>query len=298
MAPESADLAKVELEFRCASGSPDAIDWEAETRRDVNEVFQMARTFHIGLSHPACAEAAWRAVIDFDTTAAPDFRFSATIALQSQLAAQRRTGDLERVLDSAEVPAVRWLYIVDALAGLEVSSRAESVATELRERLWPARSTMLWPLAVWDAHVGHAVEAAQIRDTLERRAAAAGATSVDTLLWHSVAAHVTLAEGDTAVAIRAFRAQRPTASRPALTWQPWLSLGYDWLVLARLLERRGDYLDALRVATIADAPGSAANVTFLPASLELRERVARTVGDVRLAERLAARLAALGGERR
>ncbi len=296
--PEAAELAKVELEFRCASRSPDAIDWEAETRRDVNTVFQMARTFHIGLSHAACAEAGWRAVIDFDTTDAPDFRFSATVALQSLLAAQRRTGDLARLLDSADVPAVRWMYLVDALAGLEVSSRAESVAATLRARLWPQRSTMLWPLAVWDAHTGHAVEAAQIRDTLEWRAGAAGGTSVDTALWHSVAAHVLLAQGDTSRAIEALRALRPKAHRPNLTWQPWLSLGYDWLVLARLLEQHGDYLGALRVATIADAPGSAANVTFLPANLELRERVARALGNVQLAEHLAARLEELSGRRR
>ena len=296
--PESAELAKVELEFRCASRSPDAIDWEAESRRDVNTVFQMARTFHIGLSHTACAEAGWRAVIDFDTTAAPDFRFSATVALQSLLAAQRRTGDLARLLDSAVVPAVRWMYLVDALAGLAVSSQADSVAAALRARLWPQRSTMLWPLAVWDAHTGRAVEAAQIRDTLERRAGSVGGTSVDTLLWHSVAAHVLLAQGDTSRAIEALRALRPRAHRPNLTWQPWLSLGYDWLVLARLLEQHGDYVGALRVATIADAPGSAANVTFLPANLELRERVARALGRVGLAEHLAARLEELGGPRR
>ena len=270
---DTSELAKLELEVRCASQSPDAIDWRAETLRDVNVVFQMARRFHIGLSNPACAEAGWRAVVQYDTTARPDHRFTATLGLQSLLAAQQRTADVQLVLDGAESASARWMYIVDALAGLDVSHQAESTAVQLRSQLWPRSPTMLWPLAVWDARTGQPDEARTIRDSLEARAARAGATSTDTLLWRSVAAHVALAEGDTTAAVRAFRSLRPTAPRPSLTWQPWLSLGYDWLVLAQLLEARGEYQEALRILTIAQAPGSVSNLTFRPALIALEERI-------------------------
>jgi hypothetical protein len=273
-APEPSELAKLELEIDCASRSPDGIDWQAATLRDVNVVFQMARTFHIGMSNPPCAEEGWRAVIDHDTTAAPDFRFSATVALQSLLAALGRTHELRAVLDSSEYPSARWLYIVDALAGLEVDDRAEEEAQGLRSRLWPTRSTIgFWPLAVWDARTGRLDEAIAIRDTLEALATAAGASSSDTLLWRSVAAHVLLAEGDTSRAIDALRALRPTAPRPALTWQPWFSLGYDWLVLAGLLALRGEDEEALRILTMAETPAAAANLIFRPAMVALRERM-------------------------
>ena len=112
-----------------------------------------------------------------------------------------------------------------------------------------------------------------LRDTLEARATRAGSSSIDTLLWRSVVAHVMLAEGDTVSATDAFRALRPTAPRPALTWQPWLSLGYDWLVLAELLALRGEEEEALRILTIAEAPASAANLIFRPAMTVLKERI-------------------------
>jgi len=271
-----ADVSTLELAIRCASQSPDAVDWQTEALRNVPVVFGIARRLHIGLANPACAEAGWRAVIRYDTTSNPSYRFSATVGLQSLLAAQRRTHELRAVLDSADGPllTVRLLYVVDALAGHDVYRQADSIAAVIRGFLWPINYTILWPLAVWDLRTGRWDEATAIRDTLGARAARAGASSIDTLLWRSVVAHVLLAEGDTVSATDAFRALRPTAPRPALTWQPWLSLGYDWLVLAELLALRGEDEEALRVLTIAEAPASAANLIFRPAMLALRARIA------------------------
>jgi tetratricopeptide (TPR) repeat protein len=271
--PDPTELAKLELEVDCASHSPGTIDWQARVLENVNVVFQMARDFHIALSHPACAEAGWNAVVEYDTTSLEAFGFSASVGLQSLLAAQGRTEELRAWLDSVPWNQARWLFIVDALAGLDLAPSAETAAADIRASLWPDRSTRLWPLAVWDVRIGQLSEARTIRDTLEARAARAGSSSVDTLLWRSVAAHVMLAEGDTVSAMDAFRVLRPTAPRPALTWQPWLSLGYDWLVLAELLALRGEDEEALRILTIAEAPASAANLIFRPAMMALRERI-------------------------
>jgi serine/threonine-protein kinase len=271
--PEASELAKLELEVACAARSPEAIDWRAEVLRNVNVVFQMARTLQIGLSHPACAEAGWRAVIQHDTTSLQAFGFSAAVSLQSLLAAQGRTEDLRALLDSVPWDQARWLYIVDALGGVEVHDRASAIAQRLRGDLRGSYWGVLWSLAVWDTRTERLEEARAIRDTLEVRAMADSATSIDTLVWRSVAAHVVLAEVDTSRAIDAFRALRPAVPRPDLTWQPWLSLGYDWLVLAELLEQRGEYEEALRILTIAEAPGSVSNLIFRPAMIALRERI-------------------------
>ncbi len=271
--PEESELAKLELEVACATQSPEAIDWQAETRRNVNVVFQMARTFHIGLSQPSCAEAGWRAVIQYDTTSAPDFRFSASVGLQSLLAAQGRTEELRSLLDGVPWDPARWLYIADALGGVELHDRASAIAQRLRGGLWASHPGVLWSLAVWDTRTEQMEEARAIRDTLALRAASDAATSIDTLVWRSVAAHVVLAEGDTSRATRAFRALRPAVPRPDLTWQPWLSLGYDWLVLAELLALQGEYEETLRILTIAEAPGSVSNLIFRPAMGAVRERI-------------------------
>jgi hypothetical protein len=143
---------------------------------------------------------------------------------------------------------------------------------------------------VWDAHVGQLSEAHEVLDTLRARAAGDDASRTDSLLARSVTAHVVLAEGDTTEALAILRSLVPIAPRPGLTWQPWLSLGYEWLVLARLLEARGELEEALRIATIADAPGSVSNVIFLPQNLALRARVARALGRDDVADVMESRL--------
>jgi tRNA A-37 threonylcarbamoyl transferase component Bud32/tetratricopeptide (TPR) repeat protein len=100
------------------------------------------------------------------------------------------------------------------------------------------------------------------------------------LVAHSIAAHITLAEGDTAEAILQFSALVPGAKRGELAY-PWESLGLERLLEAQLLLAWGDYEEAYDVATTFDAPG-AVNVVyslFLRQSLEVRFEAAREMGD-------------------
>ncbi len=114
-------------------------------------------------------------------------------------------------------------------------------------------------------------------------------------LAQSLSAHIAVTEGrDTTQTIRRLESLVSTAPRPALTWDPWESLGFEWIALARLHLARGDFAQAIEVARRFDAPGSVPNIMFLPASLSLRMRAAQQLGDDRLAEKMRHRLVALG----
>ena len=110
-------------------------------------------------------------------------------------------------------------------------------------------------------------------------------------------AHITLADGDTVEALRQLQVLVPNAPGPNLVY-PWESLGLQRLKLAEVLYARGEHAEAYRVATIFDSPGAASPIqpVFLPASLALRLRVARALGNQELAERLGERLRVLGRE--
>jgi hypothetical protein len=114
------------------------------------------------------------------------------------------------------------------------------------------------------------------------------------LLGQSVTARAALARGDSAGALKLLQQLVPTAGRGALIWNPWESLGGERLLLAELRLARGEFVEALRLARNFDAPVPVSYVLYLPASLKLRLRAARALGDEQLAQRVRARLVALG----
>ncbi len=292
--PDSAALSILELMYTCVTKSPSAIDWPAAVLEDAEAVFQSARWLSVKVANPECAISGWSAVLENDTT--ERYSFSSLVGVQSLLAATGRDKDLKALLDSAAASgtpiggAVSTYYIVDAIAGAEVESKARSVAKDLRRgfQAGTLNAPRLWLLGVWDANRGHVIEASAIRDTL-RRAAVSG-DRVASLTATSMAAHVALAEADTAKAIELLESLSPTATRGNLTWRPWESLGLEWLTLARIYAAREQFDDALRVAGNIDAPGSVANLIFLPASLELRAAAAEKLGNKKLARALASRM--------
>ncbi len=158
--------------FRCVEKTPSAIDWQAEVLGDVDRVFQVARSLHIGASHPPCARHAWEAVVAYDTSGWNAWRFTALLGLQSLLIAMGRFDELVALLDSAAASgtpvgkALQDLYIVDALAGVEVGNRAARQAASLREDLPALHDIRLWLLGLWDAYHAKLAEARAIRDTL------------------------------------------------------------------------------------------------------------------------------------
>jgi NTP pyrophosphatase (non-canonical NTP hydrolase) len=111
------------------------------------------------------------------------------------------------------------------------------------------------------------------------------------------AAHLAAVTDDTASAMRQLAALTPRAAYADLMWQPWEAYAGERMLLARLHEARGEDADAIRVATLIDAPVPMVHLVFLRQSLELRERVARRLGDVGAAERYRVRLAAWSADR-
>ena len=304
--PDSVQIVSAELMLQCVKSGPGAVGWRAATLRSPRFVTEAARALAVaGLRQPDCAQTAWNAILTYDTTPPPsqiNFRWGALFGLQSVLLARGSYREVERLLEKDTVFNTTLrdeLYILDALAGADaaIDSRAAGAANRLSQAFGSdpkgVSSTDLWYLGTWEAHRGRAAEAQAIGDTLAARAA----RSVDreeTLLAQSVTARAALARGDSAGALKLLQQLVPTAGRGALIWNPWESLGGERLLLAELLLARGEFVEALRLARNFDAPVPVPYVLYLPASLKLRLRAARALGDEQLAQRVRARLVALG----
>jgi tetratricopeptide (TPR) repeat protein len=170
--PDPRILGPSELALRCISESPDAIEWQRHVLEDVDRVFQVARSLHIGAAHPPCALAAWRAVAAYDTSSRVSWRFSSLLGLQSLLAAMGRFTELNGQLDSVAASgtptgrALADLSILYAVGGAPTYAPAAARAAELRDGFESLREFYLWFLGVWDAYGDRLAEARAIRDIL------------------------------------------------------------------------------------------------------------------------------------
>ena len=301
--PDSVQLQSAELMLQCVKNGPGAVHWRVATLQSPRFVTEAARALAVGgLHQPNCAKAAWDAILTHDTTSPPsqiNFRWGALFGLQSVLLAQGRYGEVERLLEQDTVfnpTLLDQLYILDAVAGADtaIDSRAAAAANRLLKAFGSAPKDMgttdLWYLGIWQAHQGRAAEARAISDTL----AARSADREDSLLARSIGARAALAGGDSAGAMRLLQGLVPTTGRGALTWNPWESLGGERMLLAQLRLARGEFAEAMRLARNFDAPAPIPYLIYLPASLTLRLRAARSLGDAGEARRVRARLVALG----
>jgi len=304
--PDSVALVSTELMLECVQRGSQAVDWRRATLRSPRIVTEAARSLTVGgLRQPECARAAWEAVLVHDTTtSAPgvSFRWGALVGLQSVLMAQGRYREVEELLESDTVLEAKLhdrLYILGSVAGADaaIASRATAAAGRLREAYRSAPGQMgsitLWHLGIWEANRGRAPDALAIADTLAARAARSGDREVR-LLARSVAVRAALARGDSAEALQRLEALVPDASREALTWEPWESLGGERLLLAELRLAKGEFGEAIRIAENFDAPAPIPYALYVPASLALRWRAARAHGDEVLAEGVRQRLLKLG----
>jgi hypothetical protein len=150
----------------------------------------------------------------------------------------------------------------------------------------------MWKLGVWAAWSGRPAVAGAIAGQLSSRAAESG-QRVDSVLAQSMAAHLALAAGDTALALAGFEAliERPAAV-DELSWNQAASLGLDRLLLGRLL-LRSDPARAIRVLEVLDSPVPAVFPLYRRASIEARIEAAEALRQPDLAASLRARLAAL-----
>ena len=297
---DTSALGTVELMLQCVEESPADVDWEAAVQRQPRTVYITAFSLTVGGRQPQCARAAWNAVLAYDAT--PSHRFSAMIGLQSLLVAMGRNEEITALLDSATATTaiLGGFYLYDALVAPELDPNAMQAVDRLGfdlERLEDVQSevrlSFLSALGTWYARRDRLDDARTIRDHLVSRAERSESRHLK-LLSQSLSAHVTLAEGDSAGALRQFQALAPTADRGRLSFRPWESLGIERLTHARLLFARGEYDAARRVADYFDSPAVAPYVLYLSASLSLRLRIALALGDKAATARYEARLRQLG----
>ena len=302
--PDSTELASARLMLDCVRGEMSRSRWQSAVLRNPAHTLAAGQLLALGgLRQPDCAEAAFDAMLAFDTTTGPQLarnRFGALIGLQGVLVARGREGAAKALLESDTLfnPGYRGnLYLMNAMAGLDFGDEAEAFARVQLDRYWREPSALnsidLWLLGAWEAHRGRGELAAEIAESLEARNAAAG-TRRDSLLLASLAARVALARGDSAAALEGLRRLTPTAEDgSALVWNPWESLGGERLLLARMLFARGETMAALQVASNFDATASITYLPYLPASLALRLEAAERLGNRKLADHLRRRQQAL-----
>ena len=302
--PDPDLLQTIELAYGCVQGTMPARQWRSAVERSPARVFDAAQIFAVGgLHQPRCAETAWRALLDWDTTTGDlhsRYQFAALLGLHGLLVAEGRDADVRALLEGDTVFRATYrgqLYILGALAGAGFEREADAFAEGARRTYRSSPDNLssidLWFLGCWRAHRGGAAEAEEMSERILRNAAA-GSPRRDSLLAASLRARATLARGDSAEAIRQLRALTPTApSHQDLTWDPWESLGGERLLLARLLLAHGQAAGALGVASGFDSPVPVSYLMYLHASLSVRVQAAEQLGDTRLAEAGRARLAAL-----
>ncbi|UCF19123.1 MAG: hypothetical protein JSU87_14515 [Gemmatimonadota bacterium] len=301
VAADSARLFEATLMLDCVANSPESVDWRDHILNHPNETWIATRALAVGAAQSDCARAGWRAMLAHDT-ATDGWRtarhFSAGLALQSLLVAEGRYEELTQYLDSDTALASfrNDFYLLDALAGAPLATQATQAAERFQQRYEASERTTsynVWLLGAWYAHSGQLDEARPIADSLARRAEDSG-DRLDRLLAGSLAARVAVASGDTVAALSLLRELVPTR-RPANLNYPWETLAYEQLALARILYARGEYAEALGLASNLDAPARPpVDLMYLPASLKLRLNIARALGDRELEERYRTRLLALG----
>jgi hypothetical protein len=227
-------------------------------------------------------------------TAGVSHRWGALLGLQSALVAEGRLADVRALLDAPAAAEVGGpvLYLIDATAAPGLDDRAAAVARDFGSEYSTMGGPVLWALGIWAAHRGDTLGLSAIAVALGAKVDSSGARA-DSLMAKVISAHLTLARGDSASALRDLTALSPNAPPGDLEWQPWESLAGERLALAELLAARGDFVGAERVASRLDAPQPVIHLVFLPAALALRERAAVALGEGRRAESLRLRAAAL-----
>jgi hypothetical protein len=237
------------------------------------------------------------------TDAADGRRFFALLGLVSM---QVGRGNSAAAVESIEAFRNRWgygrsLYLLAAPVVPELADSARAVASQDSAKGgadyagligFPVR---VWELGVWASVEGKAAVAAAVARNLAARLATGA--RVDTLLAQSMAAHASLAQGDSARAEAQFERLIAQASPVLeLTWNEAASLGFDRLVLGRLLIARKEYDRALGVLDVHESALPAIFPLYQKASLSARIQAAEALGRNALAAALRGRVAALSAK--
>jgi len=302
--PDSSRLALAELMLECVKTSPEHVDWQRAVLSDPSIVYEVAQSLAVGGLQPQCADAGWRAILanaNTTTESGIAYHFGALLGLQNLLVAQGRNEEAKGLLKASEPTygdPIRQMYLLNTIAGADMQAEAGPAVEEYRRRVRTGEYTSVlypWLVGVWAVHEGRLEEARSIADSLAALAARSDSRR-DRLMSSSLEARVALLTGDSGRALALLQQLTPTKPYGSVP-RPWEGLAAEQLALAELHFARGDYAEALAVAANFDAPArSPFDLPYLPASLSLRIRIARALGDEELEARCRRRLSALGRE--
>jgi DNA-binding SARP family transcriptional activator len=267
----------------CARGP---VNWRTEVAADLGAVLEAARILSIAGRHVGCAERAYRAVLDFPDATSGD-QWAAVQGLYAVYRAQGRVDDTRKVIDEGialGIAASNGLFIVAALEGAPFADRAAAVMKTLEGPLDSMPAARLWYFGAWYAQ-------RKVIDSLGRVAGLLAARAErtkdrrDRLIARAIQGRFLLARGDTTGAVAVLASLRPNGPLMLVEDWPYEALGAERLMLARLLEARGELADAIRVSEAFDHPQPRWYLPLLPESLRIRARAARKLGlDARAEE--------------
>ncbi len=291
--PDSMVKARLEAMLACVRGGPASTGWPRLASRRPDLVITAAHLLSVGGAQPACAAAAYRAVLDAKTSDA-ERQWGAVLGLQSLLTAQGRVEENRRLLDSKTGEAVGGpvLYLMMTTIDTAYNDRAAAVARQFGTGYAAMGAPVLWALATYAASTDDTTALTRIATQL-KRAADSSQTRRDSLLANVVSAHLTLARKDTAGAVQRLMRLTPNAPLEDLEWQPWEALAGERLTLARLYLAKGDYTLADQVAGRLEASQPVTYLAYLPAALAVRAAAAAALGQAGRREIYVRRAAAL-----
>jgi hypothetical protein len=295
---------EVELVAKCGPGGFTGVDLGEAARERPLPLLLSAKYLQPSPVTMPCALAADAALLAEDTLsnfAADGRRFYATLGLAGGLLQRRQTDEAVATIERLQQRQGegRKLYLLAApvypvLAdSARSAARQDSIAYGASYAGAPS-GISLWRLGIWAAVDSRPELAGAVSNELWRRAASGAA--LDTLFARSVAAHASLAAGDTARAIAGLQAlvEQPSLV-DELSWNQAASLGLDRLTLGQLMIRRQDYARALTVLDVHDSAVPAIFPLYIEASLNARIEAAEALQQAALATALRARLAVLTG---
>ena len=242
-----------------------------------------------GLTNPACYRDANATLLAVDTmrTSAVEGRAFYAIAGLIDVYLARGVADSARTALDAFV--ARWgfgasLYLMNAPVAPGLAPDARRVATADSVRYGFGYKTLpfnarLWMLGGWAAADGQRATAEAVASELALRAGRTHAT-LDSVMAESMAARVAVLRGDTAAAVDRLRAlSRRAVPQDLVTWSEAGSLGYERLLLGRLLLARKQPAEARAVLEVLSSGSPALFPLFTPAALTLRLDAADLLGD-------------------
>lgn len=290
-------LRKLPLEFACVDQGAAEFDWEGAVALEPLDVLDAGMDLAAGGWQPACAKAAFRAVLA-PSGGARNLRWAAYRGLQGILVSEGRYEEALTLLDEALAErhgAAQYYLVLGTLAGAPWQDRAREVEATIRGRYGEDFQRMspenLWFLGVWLSAEGDLAGTRSVHRAL-LRAQEEGNPGAG-VLAQAVEGHLRLLSGDTLGAIEALEGVLPRGDQIALEWSISSALPLRHLRLAELYMATGQPQKALRVASFFDHVEPVVFLPFLRKSLQIRLDAAR-IADPGRVEGYEQRLSKLG----